>query len=134
MEIRDASEEDIPRLSAYLDVTTSAVSEMIRYRTVRVIEGEESREYRGMVSFDVTPNAVHIAWLAGMDASLPSLIAEPVRFGTLEGMPVEMVVCKSENHLISALKEAGFERIGGGPTFRGESTVVFRLPTQTSGP
>ena len=124
MPIRDAREGDEIAIANLVDTSRDAVREMLRLRTVRVLE--TSGEVVGMVSFDATPEGVQVTRLAGPTERLSRLLEEPIRFGESENLPIEMVVPTDEQGNTAALRSAGFEEIGNGPGFRGTPTIVFR--------
>lgn len=129
MAIRDANEEDVERIAPLLDTSRDAVRGIIRDRTVRLCEDDAGV---GIVSFDATPEAVHVTWLAGEPETYADLLGEPVRFGEREGLAVEMVVPEARAPVRDALEATGFRAIGEGPAFGGEATTVFRRATEGS--
>lgn len=125
MRIRDAAPDDTQELATVLGAPERAVAEMLHARTVRV-GVESSEQIVGVVSFDVTEDAVRIARLSGDPTQYHELLEEPLRFGGDADLPVEMAVPHNEQETIDALTSAGFEAIEQGPTFRDTETAIYR--------
>jgi hypothetical protein len=81
----------------------------------------------GFVSYDARADTVHVTQLEGSAAVSDRLLDEPVRFAEREGMAVELLVPEGETETREAADRAGFDRVGPGPAFEGESTVRYRL-------
>lgn len=142
MEIRDAVEADVPALAALTDVPPTALRNLIHQRSVRILvddddavewEGEESggdataEGVHAFISFDVRDGAVHVTQFGGDSDAGERLLAEPLRFGRTEGLPVEALVSEDDGALRSALEAVGFEQAGAGPDFRGAPTERYRF-------
>lgn len=125
MEIRDAVQDDVPRIATIADRPIRAIDGMLRARTVRI--AVEDGEVHGVVSFDVAESAVEITLLAGDTRTFAVLLEEPRRFARRIDGPVEMVVPSNEESVAGALSEMGFENVGQGPRFAGEPTTRYRL-------
>lgn len=125
MEVRDAVETDADALADRADLPTSAVSQLVHDRTVRVVEVDD--EIGGFVAYDAATDAVHVTQLAGDPDAVARLLDEPARFADREGMPVEVLVPESEASVIEAVEAYGFEEAGTGPRFEGEATRRYRL-------
>lgn len=132
MEMREAREEDAERLAALTDAPRDVMRNLVHDRTVRVIEsdGEEAETIRGFVSFDARERTVHVTQLEGDEDVYADLLAEPVSFARREDMAVELLVPETEADVIGAATAAGFECLGEGPQFAGESTVRYRIDSQ----
>jgi hypothetical protein len=156
MEVRDAVEADAEALAALADAPADVMRNLVHDRTVRVAEaGEEAAgagtdgddahpgdvdgdagddgasapPIAGFVSFDASEASVHVTQLAGSREACERLLAEPVRFGHNEGLPVECLVAEDEAAVRDAVEAAGFVESGAGPRFDGRPTVRYRLDT-----
>lgn len=129
MEMREAREEDAKRLAALTDAPRDVMRNLVHDRTVRVIEAadEDAETIRGFVSFDARERTVHVTQLEGDEGVYDDLLAEPLRFARSESMAVELLVPETESGIIDAATAAGFECVGDGPRFAGESTVRYRI-------
>jgi hypothetical protein len=138
MEVRDGVETDAEALAAIADVPADVVRNLIHDRTVRVAEretaagpnvdaGDDGPDVVGFVSFDVRDGTVHVTQLAGTREACERLLAEPVRFATGEGMPVELLAIDDDEAVQAAAESAGFARDGQGPVFGGAPTTRYRL-------
>jgi hypothetical protein len=154
MEVRDAVEADAEALSGFADAPTDVMRGVIHDRTVRVLASDGDAEpasttqdspaepadhanpgeddvgttLDGFVSFDARSDTVYVTQLAGESVTVCSrLLEEPRRFADCEEMVVEFVVEESHEAAREAALEEGFERVGPGPRFEGESTTRFRL-------
>jgi hypothetical protein len=125
MELRDAVEADAGRLAGLTDTPRDVMRNLVHDRTVRVAERE--REIVGFVSFDAREGTVHVTQLEGEAEVYDDLLAEPVRFARSEGMSVELLAPDDEGDTQNAADAAGFDRVGNGPYFDGESTTRYRL-------
>lgn len=125
MELRDAVESDAGRLASLTDTPRDVMRNLVHDRTVRVAEDDD--DIRGFVSFDAREQTVYVTQLKGSPEAFPDLLDEPIRFARTEEMAVELFAVDSENDLRDAVSEAGFDRVGPGPAFEGESTVRYRL-------
>jgi hypothetical protein len=139
VDVRDAVESDADQLAAIVDVPVEVMRNVVHDRTVRVAEREQGgtdpnvdtettdADILGFVSFDVRDQTVHVTQLGGAVDACETLLSEPVRFATNEGLTVESVVSESDERAREALQRAGFTDVGPGPTFDGGSTVRYRL-------
>jgi len=125
MELRDAVEADAGRLAGLTDTPGDVMRNLIHDRTVRV--AERDGEIVGFVSFDARQGTVHVTQLQGETAAYDALLAEPMGFARSEGMAVELLAPDDETETQSAAADAGFERVGNGPYFEGQSTTRYRL-------
>ncbi|KAB1197706.1 MULTISPECIES: hypothetical protein [Haloferax] len=142
MEVRDAVDSDAEALAAVANAPTRAMRRLIRDRTVRVATADTGVDPNvdapaadepilGFVGFDVRDGVVHVTRLDGTEDATRRLLEEPLRFGSAEGLPVEVLVVESEPSLRAAVEYAGFERVGPGPRFDGYPTIRYRL-TETA--
>ncbi len=141
MEVRDAVEADADQLAAIADVPTDVMRNVIHDRTVRVAEragttsdpnadtdnGEAATNIAGFVSFDADNGTVHVTQFGGTTDACELLLSEPLRFAASEGMGVELLVVDGEEAMRDAAEAAGFEEVGAGPRFAGETTTRFRV-------
>jgi hypothetical protein len=147
MEVRDAVEDDAPRLAALTGTPASVMRELVHDRTTKVATSEEdvgsegesgdaesAREVDGnggepigVVSFDARRDSVHLTQLAGSERAVSRLLEEPIRFARGEDMAVEVLIEENRSDLQEVVSEAGFERAGSGPEFDGRETISFRL-------
>ena len=129
MDVRDAVEADAGRLAALTDAPRDVMRNLVHDRTVRVAEaaGDEEGEIRGFVSFDARADTVHVTQLEGDPDTFDRLLEEPIRFARSEGMAVELLVPEDETDLPDAARKAGFEEVGQGPRFEGQTTARYRL-------
>lgn len=125
MELRDAVESDAGRLASLTDAPRDVMRNLVHDRTVRVVEDDDN--IRGFVSFDAREQTVYVTQLEGDETVFPDLLDEPIRFARAEEMAVELFAVDSEDDLRNVVREVGFERVGPGPAFEGESTVRYRL-------
>jgi len=125
MEVRDAVEADAERLAGMTDAPSDVMVNLVHDRTVRV--ATEDEDLVGFVSFDARADTVHVTQLEGDPAVYDRLLEEPIRFAESEGMTVELLVPESESELPGAVEGAGFEQVGNGPRFEGETTRRYRL-------
>jgi len=125
MELRDAIEADAGRLAGLTDTPRDVMRNLVHDRTVRVAEREG--EIVGFVSFDAREGTVHVTQLEGEADVYDDLLAEPVRFARSERMSVELLAPDEEEDAQDAANAAGFDRVGNGPYFDGESTTRYRL-------
>ena len=126
MDVRDAVEEDADALARLADAPTDVLRNVIHDRTVRVAVSADAGEIVAFVSFDASPETVHITQLRGRTDAYDRLLEEPVRFATREGMAVEILVPADEDRLRSVAADAGFDEAGNGPRFDGRRTIRFR--------
>ncbi|WP_410766126.1 hypothetical protein [Haloferax sp. DFSO60] len=138
MDVRDAVETDADKLAALADAPTAAMRRLIRERTVRVATDDlgadpnvdapsASEPIHGFVGFDVRDGVVHVTRLDGTETAVERLLEEPLGFAATESFPVEILLVESEANLADTVEQAGFERLGYGPRFDGEQTVLYRL-------
>ena len=152
MRIRDAVEADAGRMAAITDTPAEVMRNLVHDRTVRVAEAESGdvdpnvdveseredgtgkrhhvdRELLGFVSFDARDGRVHVTQIDGNEAALERLLAEPVRFARQEDMEVELLVpdATAEAGVREAADAVGFQEVGNGPRFEGETTTRYRL-------
>ncbi len=125
MKMRDAVEADAGRLASMTDAPRDVMRNLVHDRTVRVAENDG--DIRGFVSFDAREQTVYVTQIEGQSDVYSRLLDEPTRFAQTEGMDVELFTVDSDERLQDAVSEAGFERIGPGPTFEGEATTCYRL-------
>jgi hypothetical protein len=125
MDVRDAVEGDAGRLAELTDSPRDVMRNLVHDRTVRVAEVDD--EIRGFVSFDAREDTVHVTQLEGDTATADRLLEEPIRFAESEGMAVEVLVPEDEVETRETAEDAGFDRVGDGPTFEGQPTVRYRL-------
>jgi hypothetical protein len=134
MEIRDAVEADAPALASLAGAPVDVMRNLLHDRTVRVAAEEstppadpgEAGDLEGFVSFDVRDGTVHVTQVGGTRAACESLLEEPVRYGTREGMDVELLVPADEAETRAAAETVGFTEHGEGPRFEGTRTVRYR--------
>ncbi|MEF8785689.1 MAG: hypothetical protein V5A45_07115 [Haloarculaceae archaeon] len=124
MDVRDAVEADAGRLAALTDAPRDVMRNLVHDRTVRVAERDE--EIVGFVSYDARERTVHVTQLEGDRDSFDRLLEEPLSFADAEGMAVELLVPEGEADVRAAALDAGFDEIGSGPRFEGDSTTRFR--------
>lgn len=138
MDVRDAIETDADGLAAVADAPTAAMQRLIRERTVRVatddlgadpnVDAPTSREpIHGFICFDVRDGVVHVTRLGGTQDAVRRLLEEPLGFAASEEFPVEILLVESEANIAETVEQVGFERLGYGPRFDGEQTVLYRL-------
>ena len=145
MEIRDAVEGDAPALAAASDASEDAMVSLVHDRTVRVAVEESGdagpnadaatdpgMELQGFVSFDVRRETVHVTRLDGTSEARERLLAEPVRFASAEGLPVELIVEERDETSRDAATAVGFDQVGPGPQFAGQPTVRYRLEPESA--
>jgi hypothetical protein len=85
------------------------------------------RPLAGFVSFDASEECVHVTQLAGTREACERLLAEPVRFGRNERLPVECLIPEDDAVVRAAVEAVGFAEDGSGPRFAGRRTVRYRL-------
>lgn len=124
MELRDAVEADAERLASLTDAPQDVMRNLVHDRTVRVATDDD---ITGFVSFDARERTVYVTQIEGTPEVYPELLDEPLRFARAEGMDIELFALDSETDLQEAAVDAGFERVGPGPRFEGESTTRYRL-------
>jgi len=124
MEIREAVEEDAPRLGELGDGPTDVMRNLVHDRTVRVAVEDEA--VIGFVSFDAREGVVHVTQLAGPADVCQRLIDEPIGFAEREGMAVELLVPEGEETMREAAEAADFTEAGSGPQFAGTPTTRYR--------
>ncbi|SDX74274.1 hypothetical protein [Halobellus clavatus] len=144
--IRDAVESDAETLGSIVDLPADALRNVVHDRTVRLavepasdpgpnadVESDADGDadavdesILGFVAFDVRDGTVHVTQLAGDEAVAEQLLAEPIRFALNEGFTVEFVVPRSDDDAEAAAEAAGFDPVGPGPHFDGESTTRYR--------
>ena len=129
MEIRDAVEADAERLATLTGAPKDVMRNLVHDRTVRVAESGD--DIQGFVSFDAREQTVHVTQLEGDGDIYDELLAEPIRFAEGEQMAVELLLPDGDESRQEAARELGFDRIGPGPQFDGDSTVRFRLEQPT---
>jgi hypothetical protein len=145
MNVRDAVEADAGRLAALTDAPRDVMRNLVHDRTVRVAaveteEGDEGDdeddggEILGFVSFDARADTVHVTQLEGDPDTFDRLLEEPIRFARSEGMAVELLVPEDETDLPDAARKAGFEEVGQGPRFEGQTTARYRLEGEAETP
>lgn len=125
MKLRDAVEADAGRLASMTDAPRDVMRNLIHDRTVRIAENDG--DIAGFVSFDAREQTVYVTQIEGGSGVYHRLLEEPTRFARTEGMDVELFTLDSDESLQDAVGEAGFERVGPGPTFEGEATTRYRL-------
>jgi len=136
MEVRDAIEEDAPRLGELAEGPTDVMRNLVHDRTVRVAVAEDDGAHEGerdgdedvigFVSFDAREGVVHVTQLAGPADVCQRLLDEPVRFAEREGMAVELLVPEGEETMREAAEAADFTEAGSGPQFAGTPTTRYR--------
>lgn len=124
MELRDATEDDVPPLAHLLELPERAVREMRHRRSVRV--AVDDGDVVGVVAFDANADTVLIASLRGPRPALELLLAAPTAFAHREGLAAEMVLPDGRGAVATVLTDAGFTRAGRGPAFQGEETTKYR--------
>jgi hypothetical protein len=138
MDVRDAVETDADRLAGLADAPTAAMRRLIRDRTVRVATDDVGADpnadapsttepIHGFVGFDVREGVVHITRLDGTNAAVERLLEEPLGFAATERLPAEILLVESEADIAAIVEGVGFDRLGYGPRFDGERTVLYRL-------
>lgn len=139
MQVRDAVEDDADALAGLADAPRDVMRNLVHDRTVRVAErppteagpnpdvAEVERELLGFVSFDAERRTVYVTQLSGTLDACERLLAEPIRFATVEGMAVEVLVEEADAEIRDAVEQAGFEPEGNGPRFGGTPTMRYRL-------
>ena len=125
MDVRDAVEADAEQLAELTGSPQDVMRNLVHDRTVRVAETDDG--VRGFVSYDARAETVHVTQLEGEAEVYDDLLAEPVRFARSEGMSVELLAPDDEGDTQNAADAAGFDRVGNGPYFDGESTTRYRL-------
>ncbi|MDQ2056172.1 hypothetical protein [Halobellus sp. H-GB7] len=138
--VRDAVEADAETLGSIVDLPADALRNVVHDRTVRLAvdqadagpnadaeNGENAESVLGFVAFDVRDGTVHVTQLAGDADVAERLLAEPVRFAVNEGFDVAFVVPDSDDDAEAAAEAAGFEAVGPGPRFDGDSTTRYRF-------
>ena len=138
--VRDAVEADAETLGSIVDLPADALRNVVHDRTVRLAvdqadagpnadaeNGENAESVLGFVAFDVRDGTVHVTQLAGDADVAERLLAEPVRFAINEGFDVAFVVPDSDDDAEAAAEAAGFEAVGPGPRFDGDSTTRYRF-------
>ncbi|RLM84162.1 hypothetical protein D3D02_14980 [Halobellus sp. Atlit-38R] len=138
--VRDAVEADAETLGSIVDLPADALRNVVHDRTVRLAvdqadagpnadaeKGENAESVLGFVAFDVRDGTVHVTQLAGDADVAERLLAEPVRFAVNEGFDVAFVVPDSDADAEAAAEAAGFEAVGPGPRFDGDSTTRYRF-------
>ena len=136
MRVRDAVESDATAMAALADAPTDVMRNLVHDRTVRVaepngtpdppIEGSDDESLLGFVSFDASPEAVHVTQIGGTSDACRELLTEPIRFATAESMAVELLLAPDRERIESIATSLGFERAGNGPRFGPEPTVRLR--------
>jgi hypothetical protein len=143
VEVRDAIEDDADTLGAIVDLPEDVLRNVIHDRTVRLAvdrpgepgpnadagpeAGDNAESVLGFVAFDVRDSTVHVTQLAGSADVAERLLAEPVRFAVSEAFDVAFVVPESDADAAAAAEAAGFDPVGSGPTFDGETTRRYRF-------
>jgi hypothetical protein len=143
MEVRDAVEADADDLAGIVDVPADVMRNVVHDRTVYVairhdepgpnadVDGEGGESILGFVSFDAREDTVYVTQIGGTGEACERLLGEPVRFATNERMSVELLVETDDETLRSAVENAGFDSVGTGPNFGGQTTERYRLdPTR----
>jgi len=125
MDVRDAVEADAGRMAELGDAPADVMRNLVHDRTVRVAERND--EIVGFVSFDARERTVHITQLEGEADACDRLLEEPVTFAQREGMAVELLAPETDDTMQSAASNAGFDRVGPGPRFKGTPTIKYRL-------
>lgn len=139
MKVRDAVETDAGAIAEIADTPDDAMRRTIHDRTVRVAvadetaadpntdtDPDESPPLVGFVSFDARAETVHVTQLGGTLAACERLLAEPMGFAAGEGMAVELLVVEGDDTVRDAVEAAGFDRLGPGPRFDGQTTTRYR--------
>ena len=144
MEVRDAVETDAAEIAEIADAPEDAMRRTIHDRTVRVAVGndtagdadtdaDDSPPLVGFVSFDAREDTVHVTQFGGTPAACASrmatasrLLAEPMGFAAGEGMAVELLVVEGDETARDAVEAVGFDRVGPGPRFDGQTTTRYR--------
>ena len=138
MEVRDAVETDAAAIAEIADTPADAMRRTIHDRTVRVAVADETAadpntdtepdesSLVGFVSFDARAETVHVTQLGGTLAACERLLAEPMGFAAGEGMAVELLVVEGNDTVRDAVEAAGFDRLGPGPRFDGQTTTRYR--------
>jgi len=139
MEVRDAVETDAAEIATIADAPEDAMRRTIHDRTVRVAvadettgdpntdaDADESPPLTGFVSFDARAETVHVTQLGGTRAACERLLTEPMGFAAGEGMAVELLVVEGDDTVRDAVEGAGFDRVGPGPRFDGQTTTRYR--------
>jgi len=138
--VRDAVEADAETLGSIVDLPADALRNVVHDRTVRLAvdradagpnadaeDDENAESVLGFVAFDVRDGTVHVTQLGGDADVAERLLAEPVRFAVNEGFDVAFVVPDSDDDAEAAAEAAGFEAVGPGPRFDGDSTTRYRF-------
>jgi len=125
MHMRDAVEADAERLASLTDTPRDVMRNLVHDRTVRIAEQDD--EIAGFVSYDARDQTVHVTQLEGEPEVYEGLLEEPIRFARSEEMAVEVLALREEAEVGEAVEQAGFERLGQGPTFEGKPTTRYRL-------
>lgn len=124
MELRDAVEADAGRLASLTDTPRDVMRNLVHDRTVRIAERDD--DIVGFVSYDARDQTIHVTQLEGEDSVYERLLEEPVRFARGEGMAVELLILDEQTEIQTVADEMGFDHVGSGPRFAGESTVRYR--------
>jgi len=138
MEVRDAVETDAAEIAEIADAPEDAMRRTIHDRTVRVAVGDDTAgdpnadtdaddsPLVGFVSFDARAETVHVTQLGGTPAACERLLTEPMGFAAGEGMAVELLVVEGDEIAREAVEAVGFDRVGPGPRFDGQTTTRYR--------
>lgn len=147
MEVRDAVEEDAPRMADLSGAPAEVMRSVVHDRTVRVAvgpgadaggasdtgaeetgDGADRQGLRGFLSYDVVDGVVHVTQFGGDREALETLLDDPVGFAGREGLAVEALVTDEDDAMREALEARAFEPAGEGPRFEGRRTTRYRLP------
>lgn len=126
MTIRDAAETDAEAIAGLVGTATGAAARMIRRRTVRV--AVDNGAVRGVVSFDISSDAVQITRLSGDRNRLEELLSEPLRYAAREDLATEMLLPRDARPTRELLEANGFVNVEAGPAFQNEETLRYRRP------
>jgi hypothetical protein len=143
MHVREAVESDAEAMAAIADGPVDVMRNLVHDRTVRVaeaedgptndpnvdVEGLETPELLGFVSFDAATDVVYVTQLDGTPDACERLLAEPLRFARNESMDVELLVIDPGEPAAVAAERVGFEQAGPGPRFDRQQTVRYRYAT-----
>lgn len=123
--VRPATADDLTGLTTVLDLPERAAERLLYERTTTIAEAGD--ELIAGLAYDLWADSVHITHLGGDPDAIPALLEEPRALAARRGHPVEIIVPTDDALTVDTLETAGFEDVGSGPAFHGQTTRRYHL-------
>lgn len=124
METRAADETDLQAIAELLELPEAATVRLLQTRSVVI--AVEDGQVTGCLSYDVHEGVIEVTRIAGPAGTVRHLLDVPRQRARSDERPIEVLLPEADQDTARTLEEAGFEKAGRGPRFRGRATTRFR--------